>query len=307
MGSMSSPDLQQTPNVNITYSNCNSCAITIDSNITHVTDVDKLELESCTRRSRELELALKDQEDLNGSQLTDKEVADVERRVEATELAHRLTPSPTITITDISGTTKSVALSVLPHSYKHIRNLLWIEHHPVYRTALAEWRRQVTLFASRVERKIQRSGALKNEIYNMLGFYSVFQGVLLTGTSQSNYLHCPNVGLPIALSFFASLCTLVHIWRKFKVISGLQKTISSEEVSLKEAKSRILALEEKGEAFRFSDFLEDKERKSSFPPKFHLCGLKSRYLVPLAISLFSVVFAMSHWLILCHPGDMLGQ
>ena len=74
-----------------------------------------------------------------------------------------------------------------------------------------------------------------------------------------------------------------------------------------EAKSRILALEEKGEAFRFSDFLEDKERKSSFPPKFHLCGLKSRYLVPLAISLFSVVFAMSHWLILCHPGDMLGQ
>ena len=233
MGSMSSPDLQQTPNVNITYSNCNSCAITIDSNITHVTDVDKLELESCTRRSRELELALKDQEDLNGSQLTDKEVADVERRVEATELAHRLTPSPTITITDISGATKSVALSVLPHSYKHIRNLLWIEHHPVYRTALAEWRRQVTLFASRVERKIQRSGALKNEIYNMLGFYSVFQGVLLTGTSQSNYLHCPNVGLPIALSFFASLCTLVHIWRKFKVISGLQKTISSEEVSLK--------------------------------------------------------------------------
>lgn len=230
MDSMSSPDLQQTPKLNFTS---NSCAITIDTNIdSHIADIDKLEVESFTSRCRELEHALNKEQDVNGTQLTEREIADIERRVDATELARRLTPR-TITITNTSGAVESVPLSSLPNSYKHIRNLLWIERHPVYRTALAEWRRQVPLFASRVERKTKRKLALKNEIYNVLGFYSVFQGVLLTAAAQSNYLHCRNVGLPIALSAFASLCTLVHICRKFKVISGLEKTIGDEQISLK--------------------------------------------------------------------------
>ncbi|KAG0625616.1 hypothetical protein M758_2G068500 [Ceratodon purpureus] len=293
MDSMSLPDFQQTPNLNF---NSNSCAITIDTNIdSHIADVDKLELESFTRRCSELERALDKQKEVNGTELTDREIADVERRVDAAELARRIKPR-TIHITNAYGTAEVVPLASLPHSYKHIRNLLWIEHHPVYRTALAEWRRQVPLFASRVERKIKRILALKNEIYNMLGFYSVFQGVLLTATAQSSYLHCRNVGLPISLSACASLCTLVHIWRKFKVISGLEKTISDEQISLKEAKSRIDALKNKGEAFRFSDFLENKVTSCVVHPT-------RLFLVPLVmIFLFSVVFAIAHWLILCHPG-----
>jgi hypothetical protein len=224
MGSMSSPDLQQiTPNLNFTCTNPTSCAITIDRDIdAHFADVDKLELESYTRRCLELERAVS--KDVNGTEL-----ADIERRVDAIELDRRVAQR-TITITN---TAEPVPFSSLPNSYKSVRNLLWIQHHPVYKTPLAEWRRQVRLFASRVERKIKRSGALTNEIYNMIGFYSVFQGVLLTATSQSNYLHCRNVGLPIALSAFASLCTLVHICQKFQVISGLEKTISDEQFSLK--------------------------------------------------------------------------
>jgi hypothetical protein len=69
-----------------------------------------------------------------------------------------------------------------------------------------------------------------------------------------------------------------------------------------EAKSRVLALKEKGEAFRFYDFLEDKETSCTFHPKFHICGFRSHCLVPLAVFLFSVAFVLSHWLILCHPG-----
>jgi hypothetical protein len=81
------------------------------------------------------------------------------------------------------------------------------------------------------------------------------------------------------------------------------------EICDQEAKSRIHALKDKGEAFRFSDFLEEKEPAgfSLYPGTFHLCGLKSWCLVPLAIFLFSVVFALSLWLILCHPGPEVEQ
>lgn len=65
------------------------------------------------------------------------------------------------------------------------------------------------------------------------GFHSVFQCVLLTATSQSSYLRCQNVGFPTALSAFASIGSLVHFGRKFKVISDLQTTITSEEIPLK--------------------------------------------------------------------------
>lgn len=73
-----------------------------------------------------------------------------------------------------------------------------------------------------------------------------------------------------------------------------------------EAKSRILALKEKGKAFRFYDFLEDKDSSTRLHPiKFHLFGLGSQCLVPLAVFLFSVVFVLAHWLILCRPGPKL--
>lgn len=228
MGPISSPNLHQK---HTSYTNpANSCAITIDS---HIAAVEKLELESYTRRCKELQLALKTKEhEVNGRPLTDKEVTEIERRIEATEAAERVTPEY-ITITHTSGATEQVLLSSLPHSYKHIRNLLWIEHQPLYRTALAEWKERLTVIASRVERKTKRSEDRKNEIYNMIGFYSVFQGVLLTATSQSNYLHCANVGLPIVLSAFASLCTLVGLVRKFNVIGGLERTICAEEITYK--------------------------------------------------------------------------
>jgi hypothetical protein len=227
-GTMSSPNQQQ--NSSCTNYPADSCAITVDS---HIAAVERLELESYTRRCKALHLALKTKEhEVNGRQLTDKEVTDIERRVDATEAAERVKPE-SITIALVSGATESVPLSSLPHSYKHIRNLLWIEHQPLYRTALAEWKDRVDVISSRVERKTKRSEDRKNEIYNMIGFYSVFQGVLLTATSQSNYLHCRNVGLPIALSAFASLCTLVGLVVKFSVISGLERTICSEEISLK--------------------------------------------------------------------------
>ena len=70
-----------------------------------------------------------------------------------------------------------------------------------------------------------------------------------------------------------------------------------------EVKARIQALKEKGEAFRFNDFQENKATTwSNFEPKFYLSSLRTEHLVLLAIILFSVLFILAHSLILCRPG-----
>lgn len=207
---------------------------------TDIADVDKLELESYSQRCKKLKEALEAQQLVVKKQLTDNEVTDIERRVDAEEAAGRV-KAKAITITSISGGTESVSLSTLSHSYRLIRNLLWIEQHPVYKKALAEWEGEENLFASRIARKLDRRRALQNDVYQMIGFYSVFQGVLLTASSQSSYLRCRNVGLPIALSAFASFGTLMHIRRKLEVSLELQKTIISEDFFLKVLRSLCLS------------------------------------------------------------------
>lgn len=121
----------------------------------------------------------------------------------------------------------------LTYCYEEIKNLLWIENHPVHKRALEEWERKINLFTARVERKKKQSGDLRNEIYNLVGFFSVFQGVLLTAVSQSNLLHCNNAWSPISLSTLASVVTIAGVWQKFRVIEDLEKTIYKEGRALK--------------------------------------------------------------------------
>jgi hypothetical protein len=121
----------------------------------------------------------------------------------------------------------------LSYCYEEIKNLLWIEKSPVHKRALEEWERKTNLFTARVERKKKQSGDLRNEIYNLVGFFSVFQGVLLTAVSQSNLLHCNNAWSPISLSTLASVVTIAGVWQKFRVIEDLEKTIYKEGRALK--------------------------------------------------------------------------
>jgi hypothetical protein len=128
----------------------------------------------------------------------------------------------------------------LPQCYKEIENLLMIEKHPVYAKALQEWSRKESLFTSRVERKKSKVADLKNEIYQLIGFFSVFQGVLLTAVSQSSLLHCKNAWSPIVLSVVASIITIFGVVQKLRKINAFLKTIDSEEQSLKVCHSCML-------------------------------------------------------------------
>lgn len=110
-----------------------------------------------------------------------------------------------------------------------IDNVIWIKRSRRHRVALEEWEKKDELFAQRVDRKRKQSLSVKNEIYQLIGFYSVFQGVLLTAVSQSNLLHCNNWWTAFFLSAFASIVCIAGVIQKFHTILGWEKTIRSED------------------------------------------------------------------------------
>lgn len=131
-------------------------------------------------------------------------------------------------------------------SEAEIRNIIWIkmgpevlkevdggEGHVLYKVALEHWEAKDKLFASRVEKKTKQSMSVRNEIYQLIGFYSVFQGVLLTAVAQSNLLHCNNWWSAFTLSALASFVTVFGVKQKFDTIWALEKTIATEDITRK--------------------------------------------------------------------------
>jgi hypothetical protein len=55
---------------------------------------------------------------------------------------------------------------------------------------------------------------VKGDLYQFIGLYSVFQGVILTAVAQSNALSCNISWAPGLLSFFASVVTLASVYSK---------------------------------------------------------------------------------------------
>ena len=131
-------------------------------------------------------------------------------------------------------------------SEAEIRNIMWIKFGPeelekvdggkkhlLYNEALVHWEAKDKLFATRVEKKTKQSLSVRNEIYQLVGFYSVFQGVLLTAVAQSNLLHCNNWWSVFTLSALASFVTVFGVKQKFETIWGLEKTIATEDITRK--------------------------------------------------------------------------
>ena len=120
-----------------------------------------------------------------------------------------------------------------------LRNIMWMRgwdpnNKPLlYNVALEVWTAKDKLFASRVEKKTKQSLSVRNEIYQLIGFYSVFQGVLLTAVAQSNLLHCNNWWSAFTLSALASLVTVGGVIQKFYTVWSLEKTIGTEDIARK--------------------------------------------------------------------------
>ncbi|KAH9538127.1 hypothetical protein CY35_16G089400 [Sphagnum magellanicum] len=92
---------------------------------------------------------------------------------------------------------------------------------------LEEWEKQ---FKASRDSRLQLKAQLKNakkEVYEWIGFYSVFQGVVITGVALSNTLGCRQSWGPTSLSLIASI-TVVTVHFKLldygKLITDLGRT-----------------------------------------------------------------------------------
>jgi hypothetical protein len=115
-----------------------------------------------------------------------------------------------------------------------IRNLVLIKGLDDNRTnllkvALEEWESEAEVYGKRVDKRQNEVRNIVNEIYQVVGFYSAFQGLLLTAVAQSNLLHCNNLGFPLALSALATFVAVVGIGQKSLNILQFNKLIRSED------------------------------------------------------------------------------
>jgi hypothetical protein len=101
---------------------------------------------------------------------------------------------------------------------------------------LKDWEKQFKVARDRIETKTSRANNAKNDLYQWIGFFSVFQGVVLTAVAQSSTFGCRQSWAPASLSLIASLVTVVSV--HFKLINydelnaNLLKEISQSKVSV---------------------------------------------------------------------------
>ncbi len=108
---------------------------------------------------------------------------------------------------------------------------LQIDNNPKLRLLLRDWEKNYKVARERIEKKETRTINAKAELYQLLGFYSVFQGVVLTAVAQSNTLYCLSSWGPASLSLLASAVTVVSVHYKLTNYSRLKVALKDERTN----------------------------------------------------------------------------
>ncbi len=117
---------------------------------------------------------------------------------------------------------------------KEARNLLEIEEDKTLsgktlKKGLEIWERDLHVKQKRIDRKEAQSNQLKNEVYQLVGFFIVFQGVLYTAVAQAQVLRCHNWPTVFVLSLLASAAAILGVSQKLSELRALRRTIEKEE------------------------------------------------------------------------------
>ncbi|KAH8942969.1 hypothetical protein BDL97_13G024700, partial [Sphagnum fallax] len=127
------------------------------------------------------------------------------------------------------------------------------------------WQSSEAQLEKRIDNHKSQVSNLTNEIYQLLGFVSAFQGLLLTAVAQASQLKCHNVGIPLALSLFATVVTLAGVCQKKGIITELKTTLSTEDLVRQAYKIRVQNLEQQGNKFMFNDLPQVTNRGTEGP------------------------------------------
>jgi hypothetical protein len=111
--------------------------------------------------------------------------------------------------------------------------LIEIDNDPKLKRVLQEWEKLSKVESLRVEKVTARAIVFKNELYQLIGFYSVFQGVVLTAVAQTNLIKCHQSWGPAALSMLASIATLAAVCNKLNSYNKVKRTLKKARTDLK--------------------------------------------------------------------------
>jgi hypothetical protein len=168
---------------------------------------------------------------------------------------------------------------------------------------LDDWEKQFKVARDRIETKTSRANNAKNDLYQWIGFFSVFQGVVLTAVAQSSTFGCRQSWAPASLSLIASLVTVVSVHFKLINYDDLKANLSKELSQSKVLHDQIGELRARGKDFDFAWFIERRRGLSRRGNEKKPQGLKDKYYwaVILALVIFSTIILLCCIIVLCGP------
>lgn len=163
------------------------------------------------------------------------------------------------------------------------------------RAARTKWKEETELFQNRVLQRESEMRSVMNEVYNLVGLYSVFMGVVLTAVATSGRLECPHLWSPVGLSLFAYFMLVVVAFTKFRQIRKLQLDNQQEKEISNDTSIWLFDLSDRGYGvFDFHTDCNHRTYRSLTDPFWkNALGL----IVPLTIFTAGLVFSLVH--ILC--------
>ncbi|KAG0581234.1 hypothetical protein KC19_4G234800 [Ceratodon purpureus] len=199
-------------------------------------------------------------------------------------------------------------IDTVDESLLNAKNSVWIKQNSLYSEAHQNWEGLNKATGERLERREKRSEELTNQIYNLVGFFSVFQGVIFTAVTQLTQstqpapVGCPSrpplcrkVWVPVVLSGLAAIVAAVGIWLKFSALHSIDKHIHIEFLDQREARRKLSKLQGEGHEFKFSKLKKPEKPKDTERSHWILKAI----LVILTVVAFTLIFIMSYFVILC--------
>ncbi|CAM6012457.1 unnamed protein product [Sphagnum balticum] len=182
---------------------------------------------------------------------------------------------------------------------------LEIEKDKKLKLTLRAWEEQYKITRERVEKKSTRAINVKNEFYQLIGYYSVFQGVVLTAVAQSSTIFCKQSWGPASLSLLATIVTVLGVHFKLIDYTSIKIALDQEIKDSKVLHEQISELKARGKKFDFKWLKEKLISKEKYTDKARIRRqkLEKRYYwaVIAALLLFSVIILLCCIIVLCDP------
>uniref|UniRef100_A9U1U0 Predicted protein n=1 Tax=Physcomitrium patens TaxID=3218 RepID=A9U1U0_PHYPA len=165
------------------------------------------------------------------------------------EGAHQVGDAPSA-----NGSANSAACA--NESWRQIQNLVKISKNEELKTALDDWKEIKNGCETRLKEISSGQADLRNQEYSIIGFFSVFEGVVLTAVSQlttgTSQRKCGKIWCPIVLTVIAAGLAITALLEKFRRFPDLEYQEADQKFLRKVTAGRISQLRYKGNNFDFA-------------------------------------------------------